>query len=186
MLRMGDEVRRTQGGNNNAYCQDNETSWFDWRQVERHADVYRFVRILISARLMRDTSGRDDDLTLSQIIRQAQIEWHGIRLGQPDWGHNSHSIALTACNRSGGIVFHFMINAYSETLIFELPPPQRLPGSCWLRWFDTSCSSPNDIVPWDEAQSYDGTTYELPPHSLAVLLARNEFHEDNNPGSHTL
>ena len=50
MLLMGDEVRRTQQGNNNAYCQDNEISWFDWRLLERHADVHRFVKQLIAFR----------------------------------------------------------------------------------------------------------------------------------------
>ena len=54
MILMGDEVRRTQRGNNNAYCQDNEISWFDWTLVEKHADVHRFVRLLIARRLLRD------------------------------------------------------------------------------------------------------------------------------------
>ncbi len=54
MILMGDEVRRTQHGNNNAYCQDNETSWFDWTLVAKHADVHRFVRLLNAQRLLRD------------------------------------------------------------------------------------------------------------------------------------
>ena len=56
---MGDEVRRTQHGNNNAYCQDNETSWFDWTLLEKHADVHRFVRLLIARRLLRDLETRN-------------------------------------------------------------------------------------------------------------------------------
>jgi glycogen operon protein len=186
MLHMGDEVRRTQGGNNNAYCQDNETSWFDWKLVERHADIHRFVRLLITARLMWHTSWRYANLTLNQILRQARVEWHGVRLGQPDWGHDSHSIAFTAWSRSGGIVLHFMINAYSEHLIFELPPPPGLPGSCWRRWLDTSYASPDDIVPWDEAPLLQGTTYELPPYSLTALLNSDELLEDNSPRFNTM
>ena len=54
MFVMGDEVRRSQRGNNNAYCQDNDTSWFDWNLVGKHADVHRFVRLLIERRLLRD------------------------------------------------------------------------------------------------------------------------------------
>ena len=54
MFVMGDEVRRTQNGNNNAYCQDNETSWFDWTLIEKHADVRRFVSLLIARRARRD------------------------------------------------------------------------------------------------------------------------------------
>jgi glycogen operon protein len=48
MLTMGDEVRRTQLGNNNAYCQDSEISWFDWRLLDEHADVHRFTKLLIA------------------------------------------------------------------------------------------------------------------------------------------
>jgi glycogen operon protein len=180
MLLMGDEARRTQGGNNNAYCQDNETSWFDWNLVERHTDIHRFVRILIAARLKWHAADRNADLTLNQILCQARLEWHGVRLGQPDWGHDSHSIAFTAWSRSGGIVFHFMINAYSEQLTFELPPPLGFSGSCWRRWFDTSHASPDDIVPWDEAKSLNGTTYDLPPYSLVALLARFDSSEDED------
>ena len=58
MILMGDEVRRTQGGNNNAYCQDNETSWFDWTLLEKHADVHRFVKLLTARRLLRGTRAR--------------------------------------------------------------------------------------------------------------------------------
>ena len=57
MLLMGDEVRRTQRGNNNAYCQDNEISWFDWRLLERHGDIHRFVKQLVGYRLRRDLVG---------------------------------------------------------------------------------------------------------------------------------
>ena len=56
MILMGDEVRRTQGGNNNAYCHDNETNWFDWSLVEKHADVHRFVQLLLARRLLRDVA----------------------------------------------------------------------------------------------------------------------------------
>ena len=55
MLLMGDEVRRTQRGNNNAYCQDNEISWFDWTLLERHADIHRFVKTLIRIRALRES-----------------------------------------------------------------------------------------------------------------------------------
>jgi len=178
MLLFGDEVRRTQGGNNNAYCQDNETSWFDWKLVERHTDINRFVRLLITARLAWQTSERHADRTLTQILRQARLEWHGVRLGLPDWGHDSHSIAFTVWSRSGGIAFHFMVNSYSEKLTFELPPPKGFPGSCWRRWLDTSYASPDDIVPWDEAKSLNGTTYDLLPRSMAALLARFDSSED--------
>jgi isoamylase len=86
MLLMGDEVRRTQLGNNNAYCQDNPISWFDWTLVERHRDLHRFVRELIAPRLGRELAAGEHGLILNQILRQAPIHWRGVQLNQPDWG----------------------------------------------------------------------------------------------------
>ncbi len=172
MLLMGDETRRTQGGNNNAYCQDNEISWFDWEMSSHHPDLPRFVRLLIAARLQRDIALEDPDLTLNQLLGQARLEWHGVRLGQPDWGDDSHCIALSVWSMSGRVVFHFMVNAWKQPLEFELPPAEELPGGHWRRWLDTSLPSPADIVSLDEAPIVAGASYPLPPHSVAVMVAR--------------
>jgi glycogen operon protein len=172
MLLMGDEVRRSQGGNNNAYCQDNETSWFDWRLLERHADVHRFTRLLLAARLKRELAVENPDLTLNQLIGQSRLEWHGVRLHQPDWGHDSHSLAVTARSLTGRVVFHLMANAWHQPLPFQLPPTRELPEGCWRRWLDTSLPSPADIVPFAEASAVEGESYLLAPHSVAVLFAR--------------
>jgi glycogen operon protein len=172
MLLMGDEVRRSQGGNNNAYCRDNETSWFDWDLLERHADVRRFVRLLIAGRLQPDLALTDPAMTLNQLLGQARLEWHGVSLGKPDWGEDSHSLALTAWTLSRRVAFHLMINAWREPLAFELPPAPDLPGGRWRRWLDTSLLSPADIVPLDEAPEVGNGTYELPSHSVAVVFAR--------------
>jgi glycogen operon protein len=69
MLLMGDEVRRTQGGNNNAYCQDNDTSWFDWTLLAKHADVHRFVALLNARRLLRDLEAEGQRVSLNQLLR---------------------------------------------------------------------------------------------------------------------
>ncbi|ABK98053.1 glycogen debranching protein GlgX [Pelobacter propionicus] len=171
MLLMGDEVRRTQGGNNNAYCQDNETGWFDWRLLERYADVHRFARMLIAARQRRDLALEDPGLTLNQLLGQARLEWHGVRAGQPDWGDDSHSIALTAWSQSGRFAIHLMVNAWREALVFQLPPAPDVPGGCWRRWLDTSLASPDDIVALEDAPPMERACYPLPPHSLAAMLA---------------
>jgi len=172
MLLMGDEVRRTQGGNNNSYCQDNEIGWFDWGLLAEHGDIHRFVKLLIAARQMRDTSLEVTDLTLNELLRQSRFEWQGIRLGQPDWGDDSHSIALTIWSLTGRIVFHFMVNAWLDALTFELPRPSEFFGGRWRRWLDTSLILPDDIVPMAEAPVIAGKSYHLPSHSLAVLVAR--------------
>ena len=172
MILMGDEARRTQLGNNNAYCQDNEIGWFDWDLLERHGDIHRFTRQLIAGRLMHyDTAA--DEPTLNQLLGKARLEWHGVRLGLPDWGHESHSIALTARSMATRVVFHFMVNAYWKPLTFALPSPKKLPGGVWQRWIDTSKASPEDIEPWDAMPAITGGSYRLPPRSLAVLIAKS-------------
>ena len=172
MLLMGDEVRRSQGGNNNSYCQDNEISWFDWRLLDRHADIHRFVRLLNTARLKRDLAVENPDLTLNQLLARSRLEWHGTKLGQPDWGEDSHSIALTAWNLTGRVVFHLMFNAWWNPLVFELPPLPEQPEGGWRRWIDTSLASPADIVPFNEAPAVTGASYGLPPRSMAVVFSR--------------
>jgi glycogen operon protein len=166
MLLMGDEVRRTQSGNNNAYCQDNEISWFDWSLIERHRGLHRFVKTLIGHRLrlvgMRDKT----DLSLNAFLRHAEVQFHGIRLGQPDWSDDSHSLALTALNVGARVILHIMINAYWEPLEFELPVQ-----SGWRRWIDTARASPDDVFEsgWPE---FDGATCVAQSRSLAALIAR--------------
>jgi glycogen operon protein len=172
MILMGDEVRRTQRGNNNAYCQDGEVSWLDWRLLERHADVLRFVSLLLAARLKRDLAVEDPGLTLNQFLNRARLEWHGIKPGQPDWGNESHSVALTAWSLTRRFAVHLIVNAWREPLTFELPAASQSEGCRWLRWIDTSLASPDDIVPPGAAPAIEDGTYRLPPHSAAVLLAR--------------
>ncbi|HEY5512188.1 MAG TPA: alpha-amylase family glycosyl hydrolase, partial [Geomonas sp.] len=172
MLLMGDEARRTQRGNNNAYCQDNEIGWFNWELLERHADIHRFTRLLIAARLMHGDTAVEE-LTLNQLLGQARLEWHGVRLGTPDWSNESHSIALTAWSVTQRVVFHYMVNAYWKPLVFSLPPPEKLPGGVWHRWIDTSQASPEDIVPWHAMPNITGKKYRLPGRSLVVLIAKS-------------
>jgi len=170
MILMGDEVRRTQQGNNNAYCQDNEISWFDWGLLEHHKDIHRFTKLLIAARIMHgDTTA--EELTLNQLLGQARLEWQGVRLHAPDLSYESHSIALTAWSVTRQVVFHYMINAYWKPLSFKLPSPKKLPGGPWHRWIDTSRASPEDIVPWDAMPAIAARTYRLPGRSIAILIA---------------
>ncbi|MBX7218726.1 MAG: glycogen debranching protein GlgX [Blastocatellia bacterium] len=172
MLLMGDEVRRTQTGNNNAYCQDNEIGWFDWSLVEKHAALHRFVKRLIAHRLHLATGRRSDDMTLNEILHSARIEWHGTRLGQPDFKDDSHTLAVTAQDIKGKIRYHMMFNAYWEPLGFELPtlggPDEPVP---WRRWIDTALDSPEDICEWKEAPVITGSWYLVSKRSTVVLVA---------------
>jgi isoamylase len=170
MLLMGDEVRRTQSGNNNAYCQDNEISWFDWTLVSRHADVHRFVSMLNARRVLRDVEHERQRLALNEIIRQADITWHGVKLYQPDWHPSSHSLAFTAKLTMHRVAFHTILNAYWEPLEFELPSVADGIYAPWRRWIDTFLDSPDDIVDWDAAPVVSGHRYRAEPRSMAVLF----------------
>jgi len=166
MLGMGDEVRRSQFGNNNAYCQDNEASWFDWSLLEKHSDVHRFLRLLIERRRLRNPDAEQHHLSLNQLLARALKTWHGVRLGQPDWGSSSHSIALSAHLPHENVTTHMIFNAYWEPLEFELPEAARGP---WKRWIDTSLDTPNDIVSWQDAPSVSGARYLAGARSVVVL-----------------
>ncbi len=170
MILMGDEVRRTQHGNNNAYCQDNETSWFDWTLVEKHADGHRFVTLLDARRVLRDVEHERQRVSLTELIRRASKAWHGVKLHQPDWGDHSHSLALDAELREDGFGVYVILNAYWEPLEFELPPVGDGGAGSWRRWIDTSLASPQDIVPWQTAPSVSGRTYRAGPRSVVVLV----------------
>jgi glycogen operon protein len=170
MILMGDEIRRTQLGNNNAYCQDNEISWFDWTLTERHADVLRFARLLIERRLLRDTDAELSRLSLNELIRGAPHAWHGVQLYQPDWSEQSHSLAFSTEVPREKLAFFWILNAYWAPLHFALPPARDKQATRWRRWIDTYLDSPHDIVPWDEAPSISDADYLVGPRSVVVLV----------------
>jgi glycogen operon protein len=171
MITMGDEVRRTQSGNNNAYCQDSEISWFDWTLLAKRADVLRFVTLLNARRVLRDAGAERQRVALNQLIRQADLTWHGVSLHQPDWSYWSHSVAFTARLPKEGVFFHVIINAYWEPLEFELPPVGNGPRHPWRRWIDTFLDSPHDIVNWERAPPVPGQMYRTEPRSVVLLFA---------------
>jgi len=170
MLLMGDEVRRTQRGNNNAYGQDNEISWFDWSLSDRNAELRRFVKMMIGFRLHRDVvverAGLLAGLTLNQLLAQARLTWHGIVLNSPDWSEESHSIAFTLTSLLQTFTIHVMLNAYWEPLTFALP---RRDGY-WRRWVDTSLAQPEDISPWEQAPVVSESRYTVGQRSVVFLV----------------
>lgn len=172
MLSMGDEVRRTQQGNNNAYCQDNELSWFDWNLPERHGDIHRFCRYMIRSRIRREALSEGAGLSLNQLLKRARIEWHGVKLHQPDWGDDSHSLAVTAWSLDERLMFHLIFNAYRESLQFQIPPVAAGPAFAWRRLMDTSLEPPDDIAYRKNAKIIQGDSYLVQPRSIVVFVAR--------------
>lgn len=169
MILMGDEVRRTQNGNNNAYCFDNEANWFDWKLLEKHADLHRFVKLFIARRRLRDMEHEHQRMSLNQMILEANKTWHGTKINQPDWGCHSQSLALTVEIKKEKRFLHIILNAYTEPLDFELPTVDIEEENPWLRWIDTSFESPNDICEWQKLQPISGKFYRTAPHSVVVL-----------------
>jgi isoamylase len=171
MLLMGDEVLRTQKGNNNAYCQNNDLSWFNWEQIEQNQDMLRFTQGLIDLIQSFHCFKHDQPLVVTrQAIAEPAICWHGIGLDQPDWSDNSHSLAFTLRYLHYQECFHVMLNAYWQPLTFELPSlPAR---SDWYRIVDTAQSAPADFCPPEQAQIVPSDTYEVCDLSCVVLLAK--------------
>ena len=168
MITMGDEVRRTQHGNNNAYCHNDESVWFDWTSLEAHADVHRFTRLLIERRLLRDIGPERERMTLTQLISRGIKGWHGVKLDRPDWSDDSHSIALSVELPDENLLLYFIFNAYWDQLEFELPVIAN-DTTPWHRWIDTYLDSPQDIVEWQTAPAILDRTYRAGPRSVVVL-----------------
>jgi len=184
MICAGDEMRRTQRGNNNAYCQDNDVSWIDWSLVEENADLFRFFRLLIAFR--RTHPGlRWREFRGGQ--NATRIEWHGVQLGQPDWSWESRSIAIhlsrqregaetvpaadgTTSSQPAATHLFLIANAYWESLTFALP---WIKDQAWLRFVDTSLDAPREITELShEVPLAPQNAYGVGPRSVVVLVGR--------------
>ena len=168
MLLMGDEVRRTQGGNNNAYCQDNPQNWLDWSSMEKHAGLLLFVKKVVHFIQDRTIFQQERLLNTAKNAFLPGISWHGVRIDKPDWGVDSHSIAFTLSHPQRQERIQVMLNAYWEGLSFELP--QCNAQKSWHRIVDTSQSSPHDCYDASKSPPVDGRSYALGPRSSVVLL----------------
>lgn len=171
MLLMGDEVRRSQLGNNNGYCQDNPSSWFDWSAVEKHDDLLSFVRGLIHFVQNREIFRQERLLEVTGDSPEPHIVWHGVKLGQPDWSDDSHSLAATLRHPKCGEHLHVIFNAYWQPLCFELPLLNQ--GDLWHRIVDTALTSSEDFRALDTAPTIDGNKYLAEARSSVVLMAKS-------------
>jgi glycogen operon protein len=168
MLLMGDEVRRTQSGNNNAYCQDNDLSWFDWDLVQKNAGLLRFTRLLIRFTQSRPIFSEERFLRLSLDKEHPYVIWHGVQLNQPDWRPSSHTMACTLVHPKHNEKMHLLFNAYWKDLTFQLPKTIKK----WRRIIDTSFSSPDDIYESEVAEMVRKRSYTLPARSAAMLFLK--------------
>jgi isoamylase len=123
MFVAGDEVRRSQNGNNNAYCQDNEISWFDWTLTERHSDLLRFYKSMIRLRKTHAALRRASFFNGSVNDRGLKdVWWHGTKLNSPGWNDpEARALSVTLAGFGGDADLHVMCNMFWETLEFETP-----------------------------------------------------------------
>jgi len=174
MFVAGDELRRTQHGNNNAYCQDSEISWLDWSLVEKHADVLRFFQQLISIRRNHPRLRRGEFFTGERNTRGLpDIAWHGTKLYQPEWNDPGvRTLAVTVGGDETHPDVHVMMNMGSWLAGFEIP---QIEGIAWKRVIDTSLPSPHDIVNDGDvdkglAVEVKEREYLVNAHSIVIVL----------------
>ncbi len=171
MILAGDEIGRTQQGNNNAYCQDNEISWVDWRMAESNAGLLRFFQLMIAFRRRCSLLRRSE----FQLHGEGgfHITWHGVKRVKPDWSNDSRTIALQLTqlhDDESRDDLHFIANAYSGDLEFELP---QIGEREWFRLADTAQSSPLDAA--DDGQEFpllSQDSYLVKAHSVAMFVAK--------------
>jgi len=168
MILAGDEFGRTQRGNNNAYCQDNEISWLDWSSPLENKSLVRFFRSLIGFR-RRHLLFKQREF-FGQGSRQVpKLVWHGVKLNEPDWSWHSQSVAVELQFEGQDSDLFFVFNAFEADLNFELP--HVLPGKRWHRFLDTSLDSPLDIA--EEGREVllpDQGSYRVTGRSLVGLI----------------
>lgn len=167
MLLGGDEFRRTQRGNNNAYCQDNEVSWFDWNLLETHKDIHRFTRGMIAFRRAHPVLRRE------VFYSEADIKWFAPNGGVPHWtDERQKSFACLILGQAEPDLF-LMFNADTRSVDFAIPS---LPaGKIWRLAVDSSRSAPDDIFEAGKEPSMQGQiTFRVEPRSSAILLTDND------------
>jgi isoamylase len=170
MLLMGDELGRTQQGNNNAYCQDGPLSWLDWSLLEDNQGLWRFTQQAIALTQSLKLFQQTQWLTVTErFVNGPHIIWHGVNLGRPDWSEQSHSLAFTLHHPAAGEELHVILNAYWQPLIFALPttPPQ----TCWHRIIDTALPSPQDITLPNDSRPLTQGHYRVEARTAVVLMA---------------
>ena len=165
MLLGGDELRRSQGGNNNAYCQDNETSWYDWNCLEQHGEIFRFTRGMLAFRRAHPI------LSEEQFYTDGEIQWFGPQGGLPNWADPKEKQFACLIHEDEEHALCLMFNAGTAAVDFALPP---LPSEArWHLAVDTAHETPLDLSAAGEEPLWnDPQSYPLSPRSSAILLTQ--------------
>jgi glycogen operon protein len=184
MLLGGDEFGRTQNGNNNAYCQDNEISWFDWSMQKKNKELYRFVKEMIAFRKRHPGLMRSEFYTGmgGDYVGTPDMSWYDEKGNVPDWDKIGYYLALQIDGRRAGTHadrddndFYIMLNAdvHRHTFVLVGPSGKRE----WYRVVDTGLPSPNDIVSsGNEVKLPSKHIYHVNARSVVILISRDITH----------
>jgi len=185
MILGGDEFGRTQGGNNNAYCQDNEISWYDWSLPEKNKNLFRFAKEMIAFRLRHPGFMRPEFYTGREgsYNATADITWYNKKGVTPDWDEIGYTVGLHVCGAKADVLrdkddydCFIMFNAGTDLETFSIPPPGQ-----FKRWFvavDTSQHSPNDILTEGKEKPHSlPYRYKIAARSIAILVSKNSGKE---------
>ncbi|MGL5100033.1 MAG: glycogen debranching enzyme, partial [Fusobacteriaceae bacterium] len=174
MLLMGDEMCKTQGGNNNAYCQDNLSNYIDWDRKELFPDVFLFVKNMIQFRKKHEALRRCSFFTEKDFDGNGynDITWHGIFPNKPDWSYHSKTLAFmidVGDNREkeNDYSIYVALNSYHEDLEFHLP---YIPKKVWYQVADTS-DELNSFL--DVPELVSGSTYKVRGRSSIILITKD-------------
>ncbi len=173
MLLGGDEFRRTQRGNNNAYCQDNEVSWLDWSLLEKHKEIQRFTRGMIAFRRAHPV------LRSEKFYTDEEIKWFAPNGAAPNWAdQRQKSFACLILGETEPELF-LLFNADTRSVDFSIPV---LPaGKIWRLAVDTSLAAPDDLPDSGKEPSMESQFgFRLEPRSSAILVTdhREALHDN--------
>ena len=162
MLLMGDEIARTQLGNNNAYCQNNKITWMDWDRKETFQDLFHFTKSMIKLRKSYSIFRKEEYLKMDE-----EIILHGVKLHQPDYSFHSLSIAFEIWDQESDTQFYIALNSYSETLEFELPILKNK-----KEWYLLTDTSKVETCDFKAEEKITETNYSVISKSSIILVAK--------------
>ena len=165
MLLMGDEVGRSQGGNNNTWCQNNSLGWMNWNQSDQDLELFEFFKKLIHIRKNLSYLINPGKSSIKEEL--PKVIWHGTNIEKPDRSSWSHTIAFSI--NDGSPLLWCGLNAYRKNIKFSLPKSK----SKWLKIIDTAVSANT------KPQQIEGQSIKLESRS-AVLIVTNEIYKSNN------
>ncbi len=170
MILAGDEVGRTQKGNNNAYCQDNGISWINWDFMKMNANLFRFFKVLITFRKKHPVL-RPESFEGNSTDNPLKIAWHGVELNRPDLSWESRSIAMHLFGNGLDHDIYLIVNAYWEGLKFKLPKLRN--EKKWYRFVDTMLNPPDDVTEVDnEIFCTNQRSYKVGTRTVVVLVGK--------------